>query len=79
MQSMLQATVCDGVAFDALTLGQDFRGSAEVDVSRGQIVDALVIADMIVMFDEGGDLPLGMASSVVDDRDLEVVGQRDLR
>jgi hypothetical protein len=31
------------------------------------------------MFDEGGDLPLEMASSVVDDRDLEVVGQRDLR
>ena len=55
---MLQATVCDGVALDALTFGEDSLSPAEVDISRGQIADALVIADMIVMFDEGGDLPL---------------------
>ena len=46
---------------DALTFGEDRLGSAEVDVSRGQIVDALVIADMIVVFDEGGDLPFEIA------------------
>ncbi len=58
---MLQATVCDGGKLDALTFCEDRLGPAEVDVSRGQIVDALVIADMIVMFDEGGDLPLEIA------------------
>ena len=62
---MLQATVCDGVAFDALTFCEDGLSSAEVDISRGQIVDALVTADMIVMFDEGGDLPLEIARQVI--------------
>lgn len=62
---MLQATVCDGVALDTLTFCEDRLSSAEVDVSRGQIVDALVIAGMIVMFDEGGDLPLEIARQVI--------------
>jgi len=37
---MPQATVCDGVAFDALTFEQDCLGSAKVDVSgRSEIME----------------------------------------
>jgi hypothetical protein len=62
---MLQAAVCDSVAFDALTLGQDHIGPSELNVSRGQVVDAFVIADMIVVLDEGADLPFEIARQVV--------------
>jgi hypothetical protein len=62
---MLQATVCDRVALDAVSFCENRLGPAEVDVSRGQIVDALMIADMIVMLDEGADLPLEIARQIV--------------
>ena len=38
---MLQATVCDGVAFDTLTFGQDCLGSAKVDVGGREVVDGV--------------------------------------
>ena len=65
---MLQATICDDVALDTLTFCEDRLGPAEVNVSRGQIIEALVIAGII--FDEGGDLPLAIARQVI------VVGSR---
>jgi hypothetical protein len=58
---MLQASVCDRCTLDALSFGEDCLGLAEVDVGRGQIVDALMIADVVVMFDEGVDLPFEIA------------------
>jgi hypothetical protein len=58
---MLQATVCDGLALDAVTFGQDYLGSPKVDISRGEVVDALMIADVIVVLDEGADLPFEVA------------------
>ena len=58
---MLQASVCDSCTFDAFSLGQDCFDPAEVDVGRGQIVDALMIADVVVVFDEGVDLPFEIA------------------
>ena len=54
---MLQASVFDGGALDAFTLCEDRLRSAEVDVSRREVVDALVIADVIVVIDEGPYLP----------------------
>src|ERR1700677_1821987 len=62
---MLQATVRDGLAFDALTFGQDCLGSPKVDISRGEVVDALMIADVIVMLEEGADLPLEVAGKII--------------
>jgi hypothetical protein len=62
---MLQATVCDGLALNALTFGEDGLGPAEVDVSRGQIVDTLVIVDVIVVLDEGADLRLEIARQAI--------------
>jgi hypothetical protein len=62
---MLQATVCDGVALDAVAFCEDRLSSAEVDIGRCEVIDALMIANMIVVFDEGPYLPFEIAGQVV--------------
>ena len=54
MQVVLQATVCDCLALDPFAFEEDGLSASEVDVSRGKIVEALVIAGMVVMRHEGG-------------------------
>jgi hypothetical protein len=49
MQVVLQATVCDCLALDPFAFEEDGLGAPEVDVGRGKIVEALVIAGMVVM------------------------------
>jgi hypothetical protein len=65
MQLMLQATVCDCLSFDPFAFEEDGVGVPEVDVSRGKIVEALVIAGMVVMLDEGRDLAFEIAGQVI--------------
>jgi hypothetical protein len=64
---MLQAPVCDGGTLDLQTLGEDCLGSpeVEVDVSRREIIYALVIADVVIMVDEGAYLPFKVARQVI--------------
>lgn len=62
---MLQAAVCDGDALDALTFCEDCFSSPEVDIGRSEIVDALVIADMVIVRDEGVDLPFEITGQVI--------------
>jgi hypothetical protein len=52
---MVQATVLDGLVFDAPPFGENGFASAEVDVSRCQIADALVVAAVVVVIDQGCD------------------------
>ncbi len=56
MQMMLQTTICDGLAFDPFAFEEDGLGPPEVDVSRSEIAEALVIASMVVVLDESRDL-----------------------
>jgi hypothetical protein len=65
MQLMLQATVCDCLALDPFAFEEDGLGAPEVDVGRGKIVEALVIAGMVVMRHEGRDLAFEVAGEVV--------------
>ena len=62
---MLQATVGDGLAFDPFAFEEDGFSPPEVDVSRSEIVEALVIAGMVVVLDEGRDLAFEIAGQVV--------------
>src|SRR4249920_2001965 len=62
---MLQATVCDCLSFDPFAFEEDDLSAPEVDVSWGKIVEALVIAGMVVMRHEGGDLAFEIAGQVV--------------
>jgi hypothetical protein len=59
---MLQAAVCDSDKLDAFAFCKDRFRPAEVDIGRCEVVDALMIADMIVVFDEGAYLPFEIAS-----------------
>jgi hypothetical protein len=62
---VLQATICDCLAFDPFAFEEDGLSAPEVDVSRSEIAEALVIADMVVVLDEGGDLAFEIAGQVV--------------
>jgi len=53
---MHQAAVLDGPALDALALQQDGLPPAEIDISWGQVVQALVVAPVVILFDKLGDL-----------------------
>src|ERR1700692_643962 len=64
MQLMLQATVCDCLALDRFAFEEDGLSASEVDVSRGKIVEALMIAGVDVMRHEGGDLAFEIAGQV---------------
>jgi hypothetical protein len=46
-----------GFAFDPFSFQQSGLPASEVSISRDQIVDALMIAQMVVDHDEGVDFP----------------------
>ena len=62
---MVQAPQFDSASLDPFSLQQDGLASAEVNVRRRKIVEALMIAAMIVALDEGSDLGLEIAWEVV--------------
>ncbi len=62
---MLQASLVDGVAFNPFSLQQNGLTASEVDVGRSEIVEALVIAPMVVALDEGGNLGFEIAGQEV--------------
>ena len=53
---MLQAAIGDGLAFDPFAFEEDGLRAPDVDVGRGEIVEALVVAAMVVVLDESRDL-----------------------
>lgn len=67
---MLQAPLFDGLSLDPFSLQQDGLATPEVDVGGGEIVQALVIAPVVVVIDEGCDLGFEIARQ-------EVVLQQD--
>ena len=71
---MLQATVCDCLALDPFAFEEDGLSAPEVDVSRGKIVEALVIAGMVVARHEGGDLAFEIAGQVVSGQRMRAEG-----
>ena len=58
---MLQAPHFDGPSLDPFSLQQDGLAAPEVDVGGCEIVEALVIAAMIVSLDKGSDLGIEIA------------------
>ena len=53
---MVQAAVLDGQFLDLFSPFNDGSVFAEIGVGRGDIVQALVVAVVVVMIDEFGDL-----------------------
>lgn len=67
---MLQAALPDGLFLDLLSRFQDLRAAAMVHVGRREVAEALVVASVVVVIDEGADLPLEVSRQ-------EVVFQQD--
>lgn len=68
--AVLQAPMFDGLPFNPFVLLDDGRGPAEVGVCGRHVVQAFVIAPVVVVFDEGLDLGLEVTGQ-------EVVFQED--
>ena len=62
---MLQAAVCDCCSLDAVSFSEDRLGSSKIDVSGREVVDALVIAGVVIVLREGVDLLLEIAWQVI--------------
>ena len=62
---MKQASRFDGLLFDPFSLFQDGLAAPEVDVSGCEILQALVVAPMVVVIDKGIDLLSEIAGQVV--------------
>jgi hypothetical protein len=62
---MLQAAVGDGLAFDPFAFEEDALGLSKIDVSRREIVEALVISGVVVLLDESRDLPFEITGQIV--------------
>ena len=62
---MLQSSQFDGVAFDPFSLQEDGPVSAEVDVGGRQVLEAFVVAPVIVVLDEVPDLSFEIARQVI--------------
>ena len=65
MSFVKQASVLDGFAFDPFSFQQDGLTAAEVEVGRRQVVNALVVAQVIVVGDEGFDPKLEFAGQII--------------
>jgi hypothetical protein len=67
------ASLLNGLEFDPLTFFQDSLAGPEVDVVRGQIVQALMIPPCIVVMDEPADRGLEFALSLLKAPKIEEV------
>ena len=79
--AVLQAPMLDSLAFDPFALFDDGFSPAEVGVGWRHVVEALVIAPVVAMLDEGADLGLKVAGQEVvfqEDSVLQVSCQRSI-
>src|SRR4029079_11662491 len=60
-----QATVCNRGTLDVQAFCADCLSSPEVNIGRSEIVEALVIADVVIVRDEGIDLPFEITGQIV--------------
>ena len=58
---MLQSSLSDGVAFDPFALKQDGLAASEVDIGWCQVLQALMVAPVIVVLDEEIDVGVEVA------------------
>lgn len=63
--AMGQATVSDGQFLDFSPSLDDGAMTPKVDVGGGEVAEALVVATVVVLIDEGADLRLQIARQVV--------------
>jgi len=65
MSFVKQVSVLDGLAFDLFSFQKNRLIAPEIDVGRRQIVDTLVVAQVVIVSDEGFDPSLELAGQIV--------------
>src|SRR4029077_12599033 len=65
LPTVQQAAIGDCLSFDPFPFDQNGLAPPEVDVGGRQVADALVISQVIVVGDEGGDLGFEIARQVI--------------
>src|SRR3977135_4745544 len=70
LQPVLQAAVGNGLSLDPFSPCQEGRPAAAIVGGRGEVVDALVVAAVVIVGDEGRDLGFKIAGQ-------EVIFQQD--
>src|ERR1700738_1644784 len=65
LPTVQQAAVGDCLSFDRFAFNQNGLATSEIDVGGRQVADALVISQVIVVGDEGGDLGFEIARQVI--------------
>jgi hypothetical protein len=79
-QAVLQSSLFDGVAFDPFPFQYDGLATTEVDIGWRQVLQAFVVAAVIVVLDEAGDPGLEhRGRDRVDDGTLEADEILDVR
>jgi len=63
--AVMQAPGLDSLSFDPFSLFQDGLSPSEVDIGRGQIIDALVIAVVVVVIHEGFNAGLKICGEAI--------------
>jgi len=63
--TVVQSSALDGLSFDPFSFQQDGLAPSEVDVSRRQVGDALVVSQMVVVGDELADMSLEVTGQIV--------------
>ena len=58
---MLQASLFDGLVFNPFSLSQDCLAPPEVDIGGREVFQALMVAVIVVMFDERANLRFQIA------------------
>ena len=62
---MLQAPVFDGLSFDPFPFQQDGLAAPEVDIGGREVIQALVVAPVVVVLDEGAELGFEITGQII--------------
>ena len=62
---MLQAPVLDGLSFDPFPFQQDGSAASEVDIGGREVIQALVVASVVVVLDEGAELGFEITGQII--------------
>ena len=62
---MLQAPVLDGLSFDSFPFQQDGLAAPEVDIGGREVIQALVVAPVVVVLDEGAELGFEITGQII--------------
>ena len=62
---MLQAPVLDGLSFDPFPFQQDGLAAPEVDIGGREVIQALVVAPVVVVLDESAELGFEITGQII--------------